>query len=105
MDDHHLTYKVEEVCYEQAMKIYIGFFNDSVEKLSKAFEAIGKQIAETLTLSLEGVLASLWDFFEASEEPFKLELKRKQLRPIKSIKPTHSAPAYRIVPKVRNRLR
>lgn len=102
MDDH-LTYKIEEVCREQASKLYFGFFNDSAGKISEAFEALGKQVAEILTMSLEDVLESLWNFFEASEEPFELELKRKQLKLIKSIKPTHSAPVYRIIPKVRNR--
>lgn len=66
MDDR-LTYKIEEVCGEQASKLYFVFFNDSVEKISEAFEAIGKQIAEILTMSLEDVLESLWNFFEASE--------------------------------------
>ncbi len=102
MDDH-LTYKIEEVCGEQVSKLYFGFFNDSAEKISEAFETLGKQIAEMLTMSLEDVLKSLWNFFESSEEQFELELKQKQLRPIKSIKPTHSAPVYKIIPKVRNR--
>lgn len=101
--DNHLTYKIEEVCGEQALKLYFGFFNDSVEKISKGFEALGKQVAEILTMSLEDVLESLWNFFESSEEQFELELKRKQLKPIKSIKPTHSAPVYKIIPYVRNR--
>ncbi len=102
MDDH-LTYKIGEVCREQASKLYFGFFNDSAEKISEAFEALGKQVAEILTMSLEDVLESLWNLFEASEEPFELELKKKQLRPIKSIKPTHKAPVYRIIPYARNR--
>lgn len=101
--DGNLTYKIEEVCGEQASKLYFGFFNDSVEKISEAFEALGKSIAEILTMSLADVLESLRNFFESSEEQFELELKRKQLRPIKSIKPTHKAPVYRIIPYVRNR--
>lgn len=101
--DYRLTYKIEEVCREQALKLYFGFFNDSAEKISEAFEALGKQIGEILTMSLEDVLESLWNFFESSEEQFEFELKRKQLRPIKSIKPTHKAPIYRIIPYVRNR--
>lgn len=101
--NERLTYKIEEVCQEQASKLYFGFFNDSAEKISEVFEALGKQIGEILTMSLEDVLESLWNFFESSEEQFEFELKRKQLRPIKSIKPTHKAPVYRIIPYVRNR--
>ena len=104
MDDR-LTYKICEVCIEQATRLYICFFNDSIEKISEAFEALGKQIGEILAMSLEDVLESLWNFFEASEESFKEELKGNNLRPIKSIKPTHSAPVYKIIPKVRNRLK
>ena len=102
MDDR-LTYKIGEVCGEQATRLYICFFNDSIEKISEAFEALGKQIGEILAMSLEDVLGSLWNFFEVSEKSFEEELKRNNLRPIKSIKPTHKAPIYRIIPYVRNR--
>lgn len=91
MDDH-LTYKIAEVCGMQLS----SFFVDNVT------EAICK-LGEFINESLSDILHSLQCYFADSEEEYQIECRRKQLRAIKAIKPTHKAPVYRIIPKARNR--
>ena len=100
MDDNRLTYKIEEVCYDELMKFFAISFEDTIVTVKKAFETLGEFVNESLSV----ILDHLRCYFADNEERFEIELRKRQLRPIKCIKSTHSAPVYKIVPRVRNRL-
>lgn len=105
MDDH-LTYKVEELYGSDLNQLC---FSIAINDVSVSFEVLSKNLAkffDEMANSIHEMMQNLNELFDSSfdsssDQDFTNSSKR--LIPIKCVRPTHKAPVYKIIPKVRNR--